>query len=319
MVPTCAANWVRRHSSWMRRRAAPSKRKGSGALPSGPGCRARTGRTDRYTSWRSMPIPVNRSCSTATAAWTGGRSHRQHRQRLTVPPHRIGDSACIDGGYRSNADNADLAAGYGRVLVVSPFGGRARTPVEWGMLLATQADDLRRAAAESQRSSRIASPGTHLASTLWIPRRVRPPHKPVTTRAGPCPRSWPNLALTPGKRVDSVDVTTPFEPCLGRAHRKGRLVTRGSSIRPGGSRTCGRPRRVAIFLRLRGWGGGLEKDTLAGRLPGADRDAADFPDAGRLRVPGRPRLRGRAQRGQRSTVIGGHPAGCRFPGCVPGA
>jgi NTE family protein len=57
--------------------------------------------------------------------------------------YRIGDSHYIDGGYRSNADNADLAAGYGRVLVLSPFGGKSRTPVEWGMHLATQVDELR--------------------------------------------------------------------------------------------------------------------------------------------------------------------------------
>lgn len=55
----------------------------------------------------------------------------------------IGDSYYIDGGYRSNADNADLAAGYGRVLVLSPFGGRSRTPVDWGTHLATQVDELR--------------------------------------------------------------------------------------------------------------------------------------------------------------------------------
>ncbi len=58
-------------------------------------------------------------------------------------PYRIGDGAYIDGGYRSNADNADLAAGYARVLVLSPFGGRTRTPPEWGMDLATQVEELR--------------------------------------------------------------------------------------------------------------------------------------------------------------------------------
>ncbi len=58
-------------------------------------------------------------------------------------PYRIGDRRYIDGGYRSNADNADLAAGYARVLVLSPFGGRSRTPVAWGLHLATQVDDLR--------------------------------------------------------------------------------------------------------------------------------------------------------------------------------
>ncbi|HEY3438570.1 MAG TPA: patatin-like phospholipase family protein [Actinotalea sp.] len=58
-------------------------------------------------------------------------------------PYRIGDSRYIDGGYRSNADNADLAAGYARVLVLSPFSGRSLTPVEWGVHLATQVDELR--------------------------------------------------------------------------------------------------------------------------------------------------------------------------------
>jgi NTE family protein len=58
-------------------------------------------------------------------------------------PYRIGGSRYIDGGYRSNAENADLAAGYARVLVLSPFGGRSRTPVDWGMHLATQVDELR--------------------------------------------------------------------------------------------------------------------------------------------------------------------------------
>ncbi len=58
-------------------------------------------------------------------------------------PYRIGDIRYIDGGYRSNAENADLAAGYRRVLVLSPFGGRALTPVDWGMHLARQVDVLR--------------------------------------------------------------------------------------------------------------------------------------------------------------------------------
>jgi NTE family protein len=58
-------------------------------------------------------------------------------------PYRIGENQYIDGGYRSNAENADLAAGYVRVLVLSPFGGRTLTPVDWGMHLATQVDELR--------------------------------------------------------------------------------------------------------------------------------------------------------------------------------
>jgi NTE family protein len=59
-----------------------------------------------------------------------------------VPPYGICDSRYIDGGYRRN-ENADLAAGYQRVLVLSPFGGRSRHPPEWGMHLAAQVDELR--------------------------------------------------------------------------------------------------------------------------------------------------------------------------------
>jgi NTE family protein len=58
------------------------------------------------------------------------------------PPYRIGENRYINGGYR-RSENADLAAGYGRVLVLSPFGGRSRMPMEWGMDLATQVDELR--------------------------------------------------------------------------------------------------------------------------------------------------------------------------------
>jgi NTE family protein len=54
----------------------------------------------------------------------------------------IGDRRFIDGGYRRN-ENADLAAGYARVLVLSPFGGRSRHPAQWGMDLATQVGELR--------------------------------------------------------------------------------------------------------------------------------------------------------------------------------
>ena len=58
------------------------------------------------------------------------------------PPYSIGDHRYIDGGYRS-IENADLAAGYGRVLVLSPLGGRSRHPREWGTHLAAQVDELR--------------------------------------------------------------------------------------------------------------------------------------------------------------------------------
>jgi NTE family protein len=58
------------------------------------------------------------------------------------PPYSIDGHRYIDGGYRS-IENADLAAGYGRVLVLSPFGGKSRHPREWGTHLAAQVDELR--------------------------------------------------------------------------------------------------------------------------------------------------------------------------------
>jgi len=57
-------------------------------------------------------------------------------------PWHIGTGRYLDGGYRRN-ENADLAAGYERVLVLSPLGGRTRHPLEWGMQLAAQVDELR--------------------------------------------------------------------------------------------------------------------------------------------------------------------------------
>ncbi|MDQ4503609.1 patatin-like phospholipase family protein [Sinomonas sp. ASV322] len=59
-----------------------------------------------------------------------------------MTPYRIGENRYINGGYR-RSENADLAAGYGVVLVLSPFSGRTRMPLEWGMDLAAQVDELR--------------------------------------------------------------------------------------------------------------------------------------------------------------------------------
>ncbi|MGH3351976.1 MAG: hypothetical protein ACRDPS_15010, partial [Nocardioides sp.] len=59
------------------------------------------------------------------------------------PAYRIGDRHYIDGGYRRSSENADLASGYERVLVLSPLGGRTRHPPEWSSDLAAQSDELR--------------------------------------------------------------------------------------------------------------------------------------------------------------------------------
>jgi NTE family protein len=56
--------------------------------------------------------------------------------------YRIGDDQFIDGGYRADV-NADLAVGYGRVLVIAPLGNRTRKPQAWRLHLAAQVDELR--------------------------------------------------------------------------------------------------------------------------------------------------------------------------------
>ena len=89
-------------------------------------------------------------------------------------PYRIGDGRYIDGGYRSNADNADLAAGYARVLVLSPFGGRTRTPLDWGMHLATQVDELR-AGGSSVETIFPDSGSEHLFGANAMDPSLRPP------------------------------------------------------------------------------------------------------------------------------------------------
>jgi NTE family protein len=89
-------------------------------------------------------------------------------------PYRIGDSRYIDGGYRSNAENADLAAGYARVLVLSPFSGKSLQPLDWGMHLATQVDELR------ARGSRVEtifpdSNSEHMFGANAMDLSLRPP------------------------------------------------------------------------------------------------------------------------------------------------
>jgi NTE family protein len=88
-------------------------------------------------------------------------------------PFTIGDNRYIDGGYRRN-ENADLAAGYGRVLVLSPFGGRTLHPLDWGMQLAAQVDELR------ARGSRVEtifpdSNSEHMFGTNAMDLSLRPP------------------------------------------------------------------------------------------------------------------------------------------------
>ncbi|TQJ33999.1 patatin-like phospholipase family protein [Arthrobacter sp. SLBN-122] len=90
----------------------------------------------------------------------------------------IGDRRYIDGGYRRN-ENADLASGFARVLVLSPFGGRTRTPLEWGMQLAAQVEELRAG------GSRVETvfPGSE-AEHLFGPNAMDFSLRPAAARAG---------------------------------------------------------------------------------------------------------------------------------------
>ena len=90
-------------------------------------------------------------------------------------PYRIGDGRYIDGGYRSNAENADLAAGYGRVLVLSPFGGRTLHAAGMGH---ASRDAGRRAPRRRQHASRRSSrtaDAEHLFGANAMDLSLRPP------------------------------------------------------------------------------------------------------------------------------------------------
>src|ERR1700683_2566432 len=60
-----------------------------------------------------------------------------------APTHLINGTRYIDGGVRSK-ENADLASGYVNVVVLSPLGGRNRTPPEQGADPAGRFEGLRR-------------------------------------------------------------------------------------------------------------------------------------------------------------------------------
>jgi NTE family protein len=95
-----------------------------------------------------------------------------------VPPYRIGEKRYIDGGYRRN-ENADLAVGYGRVLVLSPFGGRSRHPLAWAMHLGAQVDELR---ASGSHVETIFP--DDVALDAFGPNMMDPSTRPPAARAG---------------------------------------------------------------------------------------------------------------------------------------
>ena len=95
-----------------------------------------------------------------------------------APPFPVGDWRYLDGGYRRN-ENADLANGYERVLVLSPLGGRTLHPLEWGMQLAAQVDELR---AGGSRVETVLPDANSLAA--FGGNMMNPSTRPPAARAG---------------------------------------------------------------------------------------------------------------------------------------
>ena len=107
--------------------------------------------------------------------------------------YAIGTSRYIDGGYRRN-ENADLAAGYRRVLVLSPFGGRTRHPLQWRMQLAAQVDELRAAGSRVETvfpdSSAEHLFGANAMDNTLRPAAARAGHSQGTALAGRLAAFW---------------------------------------------------------------------------------------------------------------------------------
>lgn len=94
-------------------------------------------------------------------------------------PYRIGGTPYVDGGYRANAENADLAVGYERVLVLSPLGGRTLHPLDWGTRLDVQVDHLH--AAGSTVETLVPDPD---AEHMFGPNAMDLSLRPAAARAG---------------------------------------------------------------------------------------------------------------------------------------
>ncbi|GAA3342620.1 patatin-like phospholipase family protein [Curtobacterium pusillum] len=108
-------------------------------------------------------------------------------------PFPIGDARYIDGGYRRN-ENADLAAGYERVLVLSPFGGRTMHPASWGMQLSAQVDELRAGGSSVETVFPTAADehvfGADAMNPSLRPEAARAGHRLGTALAGPLGAFW---------------------------------------------------------------------------------------------------------------------------------
>lgn len=108
-------------------------------------------------------------------------------------PYGIGENRFIDGGYRRN-ENADLAAGFGRVLVLSPLGGRTRHPLEWGLQLQAQVRELRAGGSKVETmgpdSASLTAFGTNLMDQSTRPTAARAGYSQGRALAGQITGFW---------------------------------------------------------------------------------------------------------------------------------
>jgi NTE family protein len=95
------------------------------------------------------------------------------------PAYAIGARHYVDGGYRRSSENADLAAGCERVLVLSPLGGRTRHPAGWRSDLSAQVDELR--AGGSRVETILPDAGSREA---FGDNMMNPATRPPAARAG---------------------------------------------------------------------------------------------------------------------------------------
>jgi hypothetical protein len=132
----------------------------------------------------------------------------------------------VDGGYRLNAENADLAVGYERVLVLSPLGGRTVYPPHWGTEVAT------RGTASEGRQCSLRPFSCAIVSTQTFPDWYRGPRCAALRRlcacqvsfsakvASACTSDFPScstsasqmVSLSPRLRTVAVTVSGPGLP-----------------------------------------------------------------------------------------------------------
>lgn len=103
------------------------------------------------------------------------------------PAYRIGERWYIDGGYRRSSENADLAAGYERVLVLSPLGGRTLHRPEWRLGLPAQIEDLEASGSRVETilpdEAALAAFGGNMMDVSTRPAAARAGHQQGKARA----------------------------------------------------------------------------------------------------------------------------------------